>query len=211
VISCRLSGLKKILCIGAHSDDIEIGCGGTIIKLIKKEPGVEVYWFVFSAAGDRGREAERSAREFLDRAKVAKIQLLKHRESYFPEQWALIKDAFEKLHTQCDPDLIFTHFRDDRHQDHRMLSDLTWNTFRNHLILEYEVFKYDGDLAQPNFYVPLDEKTCSAKVKMIVRNFKTQTSKHWFTEDAFLGIMRIRGIECASHYGEAFYCRKMII
>jgi LmbE family N-acetylglucosaminyl deacetylase len=211
VIGCRLARLRKILCIGAHSDDIGIGCGGTIIKLIKQEPNVKVHWFVFSAIGDRRREAERSAREFLHRARISKIQLFEHRESYFPEQWAQIKDAFERLHKQFDPDLIFTHFRDDRHQDHRVMSDLTWNAFRNHLILEYEVFKYDGDLAQPNFYVPLDKKTCSTKVKMILRNFESQASKHWFTEDAFLGILRIRGIECASRYAEAFYCRKMII
>ena len=199
------------MCVGAHSDDIEIGCGGSIIRLISQNPDVEVRWFVFSAAGNRGREARKSAGEFLTGAGSFRVQLYRFRESYFPGQWTAIKDAVENIKTHYDPDVIFTHFREDRHQDHRMLSDLTWNTFRNHLILEYEVLKYDGDIAQPNFYVPLAKKTCEIKVETILRNFKTQTPKNWFSGDAFLGILRIRGIECASHYAEAFHCRKLVL
>jgi LmbE family N-acetylglucosaminyl deacetylase len=211
VISCRLEQLKRILCVGAHSDDIEIGCGGTILKLIDQNPDIEIYWSVFSAPGDRRQEAEKSARDFLGGARASRIQFFEFHESYFPDQWASIKSVFEQLRMECDPDLIFTHFRDDRHQDHHILSDLAWNAFRNHLILEYEVFKYDGDLAQPNVYVPLEEKIGRLKVETILRNFKTQASKHWFTEDAFLGLLRIRGIECVSRYAEAFYCRKLIL
>ena len=211
MISCRLSQIKRILCFGAHSDDIEIGCGGSIIKLISENPDAEVRWFIFSADRNRGREARKSAAEFLDGARVSKVQLFRFHESYFPGQWTLIKDAVEKIRMQYNPDLIFTHFHEDRHQDHRVLSDLAWNAFRDHLILEYEVPKYDGDVGQPNFYVPLAKRTCESKIEIILRNFKTQASKNWFSADVFFGMLRIRGIECASRYAEAFYCRKAIL
>lgn len=211
MMGCKFSQLKTILCIGAHSDDIEIGCGGTILKLINLEPSVEVYWYVFSAAGRRHGEAKRSACEFLRGVRASRFKCFEFRESYFPSQWASIKDVFEKLSTRIHPDVIFTHFRGDRHQDHSLLSDLTWNAFRDHLIMEYEVPKYDGDLGQPNCYVPLEERVCHLKVESIVRNFTTQTAKHWFTNDTFLGMLRIRGIECAARYAEAFYCRKLVL
>jgi LmbE family N-acetylglucosaminyl deacetylase len=207
----QFTGVKKVLCLGAHSDDIEIGCGGTLLKLIQQLPELEFYWFVFSAKGLRSTEARRSAREFLRGAKQSRIQLRDFRESYFPSQWAAIKEAFEELKVRFEPDLIFTHHRDDRHQDHSILSDLTWNSFRHHLILEYEIPKYDGDLGQPNLFVPLDEKICQAKISALLRNFKSQTSKHWFTTDTLSGMLRIRGVECAAGNAEAFYCRKLIL
>lgn len=208
---CKLSGVKKVLCLGAHSDDIEIGHGGTILKLIRECPGIEVFWFVFSGTGERRQEACLSAREFLQGAKVGGIQVADFRESYFPDQWASIKDAFEEVKKQFDPDLIFTHCRSDRHQDHVVISNLAWNTFRNHLILEYEVPKYDGDLGHPNVFVPLDEDLCHAKVGAILRNFPTQASRQWFAGDTFMSMLRIRGIECAAGHAEAFYCRKMVL
>jgi LmbE family N-acetylglucosaminyl deacetylase len=207
----RLSDLKRILCIGAHGDDIEIGCGGTLLKLMRDRQDIEFYWYVFSASAERRREAQESACEVLNGSKVKRIEIGNYRESYFPAQWDLIKNAFEKLKSQFDPDLVFTHCHGDRHQDHSALSDLTWNTFRDHFILEYEIPKYDGDLGQPNVFFRLDDQIAGSKVNAILKNYPSQQTKHWFTEDALLGLMRVRGIECASKYAEAFYCRKLVL
>jgi LmbE family N-acetylglucosaminyl deacetylase len=135
------------------------------------------------------------------------------RDAFFPAQGEAIKGVFEKLKKKVQPDLVFTHHRDDRHQDHRVLSDLAWNTFRDHVILEYEIPKYDGDLGSPNFYVKLDEDTCHRKTEQLNTFFQTQSNKHWFSSDTFLSLMRLRGMECAStsKYAEAFYCRKVVL
>jgi len=210
MIACNFAQVRKVLCLGAHSDDIEIGCGGAVLKLLRQQPGIEFLWFIGSADGERRNEAERSAGEFLRAAQSADIRFGGFRESYFPEQWGALKQAIEEIKGRFNPDLIFSHWRDDRHQDHRTISDLTWNTFRNHLILEYEIPKYDGDLGQPNIFIPLDADICEAKVGAVQRNFASQASKHWFTPDTFRSLMRIRGIECVSTYAEAFYCKKMI-
>lgn len=205
------SELRKVLCIGAHSDDIEIGCGGTILKLVQSCPEIEFLWFVASAESERRHEAQESAAEFLRNAHGAELRFGGFRESYFPDQWREIKAAVENLKNRFEPDLIFTHHRDDRHQDHKTISDLTWNSFRNHMILEYEVPKYDGDLGQPNIFSPLDPEVCRIKGNIIVRHFHSQISKNWFTESTFQAMARIRGIECASEYAEAFYGRKFVI
>ncbi len=204
--------LSTVLCLGAHSDDIEIGCGGTILKLAQECGGLNVFWVVFSAEGGRSREARSSAQAFLRGIDRKKIVIKQFRNSFFPFDGARIKEYFEQLKRVCQPDLVFTHYRDDRHQDHRVLSDLAWNTFRNHLILEYEIPKYDGDLGIPNLFVPLEDKLCRAKVEYLCRFFQTQSNKHWFSADLFFSLMRLRGIECASttKYAEAFYCRKMV-
>ncbi|HKX62554.1 MAG TPA: PIG-L deacetylase family protein [Verrucomicrobiae bacterium] len=204
---------RKILCLGAHSDDIEIGCGGTLRRLIAERPGIEIWWQVFSATGERKREAEASAADFLAGVKERRIVTGEFRESYFPQDWALIKDEFEHLKQEFEPDLILTHWRDDRHQDHRVLSDLAWNTFRNHTILEYEIPKYDGDLGQPNYYVTLDESICRGKVTAILQHFRSQASRAWFTEDTFFALMRLRGIECGARarFAEAFHARKLVV
>ena len=151
MFTCQLAGLKKVLCIGAHGDDIEIGCGATLLKLMRDRQDIEFYWYIFSANGQRRHEVRRSASEYLDRTKISKIQIGNYRESYFPAQWNLIKNSFEKLKGRFDPDAVFTHYHADRHQDHSVLSDLTWNTFRNHLILEYEIPKYDDLMAGNEF------------------------------------------------------------
>src|ERR1700690_2144855 len=153
MMSLRLDGVKRLLCLGAHSDDIEIGCGATIRKLTRKRPGLAVWWVVFTAEGERQAEAKNSARAFLREASKSHVIIKQFRNGYFPFEGAVIKDFFESLKSRVKPDLVFTHFRNDRHQDHRLVSDLTWNTFRDHLILEYEIPKYDGDLASPNFFV----------------------------------------------------------
>lgn len=202
----------RILCLGAHSDDIEIGCGGTIQKLIEEVPKTHFFWVVLSGDGKRGKEAYEGARVFLNTVKLKKIDVQQFRESYFPFIGARIKDYFEKLKEEFSPDIVFTHYTNDAHQDHRLVSNLTWNTFRDHFILEYEVPKYDGDLGTPNMYVYLDETIVQRKIKFICDVFQTQKRKKWFTEETFRSILRIRGVESNSpnNYAEAFYCRKIV-
>jgi LmbE family N-acetylglucosaminyl deacetylase len=207
-----LSAAKRILCVGAHSDDIEIGCGGTLLKILRDHRDVEVLWVVFSGTEARAEEARRSAAKFLEQAATQTIVVDGFEDSLFPSAGPAIKAAFERLKS-FQPDLIFTHYRDDRHQDHRVLSDLAWNTFRSHVILEYEVPKYDGDLGIPNAFVPLDESLAKRKAELLCELFQTQGNRHWFSEDTFLALMRLRGIECASEtrYAEAFHCRKLTL
>lgn len=205
-------GTLRLLCIGAHSDDLEIGCGGTVMNLIARFP-VEVTWVVLSGAGSREREARASAKRFLKGAKRADIRVASFRDGYLPTVHTEVKDYFETLKRDVSPDLIFTHAGHDLHQDHRLVSELTWNTFRNHMVLEYEIVKYDGGLGSPNGFVPLDLKTCRKKVRLLMQGFATQRSKRWFTEDAFMALLRIRGIECNAPEGhaEAFYVRKFVL
>ena len=203
----------KILCLGAHSDDIEIGCGGSILKLIDAHPGTEVHWIVFSSTRDREKEAQTSAELFLQKAKSRNVVVKTFRDSFFPYIGADIKAYFEELKQEISPDVIFTHYRHDLHQDHRLISELTWNTFRNHMILEYEIIKYDGDLGSPNTFIHLDAETCRKKVEYIMRVFKSQGQRSWFSEDAFLSILRIRGLESNAQekFAEAFFTRKLVI
>jgi LmbE family N-acetylglucosaminyl deacetylase len=204
----------KLLCLGAHSDDIEIGCGGTILQLLSAYSNLNVVWVVFSSGREREREARASAARFLKQAKRSKkVIVKKFRDGFFPYQGTKIKEFFEAIKKDVNPDLIFTHYRDDRHQDHRTISDLTWNTWRQHLILEYEIPKYDGDLGSPNCFVPLKKEICARKIKYICDVFQTQGNKAWLTEDTFQAILRLRGVECAApdKYAEAFYCRKLIL
>jgi LmbE family N-acetylglucosaminyl deacetylase len=207
-----LGSLRRVLCLGAHSDDIEIGVGGTLLKLACEVPDIEIYWVVFSAPGLRAEEARRSADEFLASVARKQVRIGSFRESYFPSEWPSIKEWFEEIKAEFDPEVVFTHYRDDRHQDHRILSDLAWNTFRNHLILEYEILKYDGDLGCPNLFMPLSEQLCARKVELLLKHFQTQSTKHWFSRDTFEAMLRIRGIECVSSTGraEAFYGRKLV-
>ena len=202
----------KILCLGAHSDDIEIGCGGTILKLIENYPNLGFYWVVFSATPHREQEAIASANLFLNNIKAKNVVIKNFRDGFFPYIGQEIKEYFEQLKQQFSPDIIFTHYRQDLHQDHRLISDLTWNTFRDHLILEYEISKYDGDLGHPNFFVHLNDDLCRQKIQYLFDAFPTQHNNHWFTEETFLSMLRLRGVESnAPHkYAEAFHCRKMV-
>ena len=205
--------MRRVLCLGAHSADIEIGAGGTLLKLAAEIPDLEIWWVVFSAPGARADEARRSADDFLSGVTRKQVEVGAFRESYFPSEWPSIKDWLEEIKRNFNPDVVFTHYRDDRHQDHRVLSDLAWNTLRNHLILEYEILKYDGDLGSPNVFVHLSEQLCRRKIELLLKHFATQSTKHWFTSDSFEAMHRIRGIECVSATGraEAFYCRKMAL
>jgi LmbE family N-acetylglucosaminyl deacetylase len=198
-------GPLKVLAIGSHADDIEIGCGATLLRLAGDVPGLELHWVVLSAAGERADEARASAEAY-----GAEVDVQEFRDAFFrygPE----VKEYFEALKSRLEPDLVFTHHDGDRHQDHRLVAELTWNTFRNHLILEYEIPKYDGDLGTPNVFFAVDEEVARRKVELLLESFPSQRGKRWFTEDLFLALMRLRGMECnaASGLAEAFYARKL--
>ena len=203
----------RVLCLGAHSDDIEIGCGATLLRLAGRRPRPEFRWVVWSAAGQREHEALRGAKQFLGSAATDAVRVHAFRDGYFPAQFAELKDAFESLAREFRPDLVFTHARDDQHQDHRVVSDLTWNTFRNQLILEYEIPKWDGDLGRPNFYVPVSKAMASRKARGLLSVFGSQRTKDWFSEATFLGLMHLRGMECraADGHAEAFHARKITL
>ncbi|HEV7717315.1 MAG TPA: PIG-L deacetylase family protein [Steroidobacteraceae bacterium] len=206
-------GALEVLCIGAHSDDVEIGCGGTLLELLDRKTPVNVTWVVLSGIGAREQEARASAGRFLAKARRRSILVEKFRDGYFPTQHSELKDYFETLKGQVSPDIIFTHVRDDLHQDHRTVAELTWNTFRNHLVLEYEIVKYDGGLGSPNAFMPVSPVNCRRKARLLMRGFATQRSKRWFTEDTFMAMLRIRGIECnaPSGHAEGFYVRKVVL
>jgi LmbE family N-acetylglucosaminyl deacetylase len=203
----------RILCLGAHSDDLEIGCGGSILKILRSSDDIEVNWIVFSGRGKRKKEATKSAELFLKNAKKTNIEVQNYKDGFFPYIGYKIKTGFEKIKKSFSPDIIFTHYKNDFHQDHRLISELTWNTFRDHLIFEYEIIKYDGDLSAPNVFVHLNDGECRKKVEYILKIFKSQGERSWFTEDTFLSIMRVRGIESNSpeKFAEGFYCRKIVV
>jgi len=203
----------KLLAIGAHSDDIEIGCGGTLLRLIEQESVSQIYWVVLTGETKRAAEASQSADALLGEVPGKHVILNDFRDGYFPYDGAEIKGFFEELKSHLKPDVIFTHQRFDLHQDHRVTCELTWNTFRDHLILEYEIPKYDGDMGVPNVFVPLSESLTRKKIDHLMRHFASQTSKRWFKEDLFSGLLRLRGMECNSptSYAEAFYCRKAML
>jgi len=200
----------RLLCLGAHCDDIEIGCGGTILTLAASDRKIEVYWVVFGSDEQRKQEASKSAAAFLENVAARKVVIHEFRDGFFPYVGAELKDCFEQLRAELSPDLILSHYRHDLHQDHRLVSELTWNTFRDHLILEFEIPKYDGDFGSPNLFVPLDESVCRRKIDYILGSFNSQSEKHWFSRELFSAILRLRGMEAnaASGHAEGFYCRK---
>jgi LmbE family N-acetylglucosaminyl deacetylase len=204
---------RRLLLIGSHSDDVEIGCGGTILRLAESSPDLEAIWVVLGAHGDRANEALKSAEAFLAAVDARTVLVKDFRDGFFPYVGGSVKDFFEELKRDFAPDLILTHQRHDLHQDHRLVSELTWNTFRDHLILEYEVPKYDGDLGAPNLFVHLTKELAARKVAILLDHFGTQLDRRWFTEDLFLSMMRIRGMEsnAPERYAEAFYCRKAVL
>lgn len=202
-----------ILFLGAHCDDVEIGCGATVLRLIEAYPDADFQWVIFSSDEKRAAETRRAAGMLMAGATRSNVTIKTFRNSFFPYIGIELKEFFEELKRSINPDVVFTHHRDDRHQDHRTLSDLTWNSFRSHLIVEYEIPKYDGDLGQPNLYVPVTEVMIQRKIETLMACYATQANHQWFTPDTFAGLMRIRGIECDSPtgYAEAFHARKMIV
>jgi hypothetical protein len=203
--------LSRVLCLGAHADDLEIGCSGTLLTLIEQNRRVAVTWVVFSAGGERAREALESARTLLASVEDKEIIVKDFRDGFLPHQGAQVKEAFEEIKARVAPDVIFTHHRQDLHQDHQLIADLTWQTFRDHLILEYEVPKYDGDLGAPNVFVPLPEPVCRRKIAHILASFPSQAGRRWFREDVFTALLRLRGLEAnaPTDHAEAFYVRKL--
>ncbi|HEY6639025.1 MAG TPA: PIG-L deacetylase family protein [Solirubrobacterales bacterium] len=203
----------RALAIGAHPDDIEIGCAGTILKLIEEGSLSEIRWVVLSGEGERAREARRSAEALLEGLPGSDVVICDFPDGFFPYEGKRIKDFFEELKADFSPDVVLTHQRGDLHQDHRISCELTWNTFRDHLILEYEVPKYDGDMSAPNTFVPLPERLSRRKIDHLMNHFGSQRSKRWFREDLFSGLLRLRGMECnsPSAHAEAFFCRKAVL
>ena len=210
---CRPGQHLSVLCLGAHSDDIEIGVGGTLLEWMQQGIDLEINWCVLSAVGPRKAEALASAQDFIAGAVRQQVETLSFRDGFFPVDSAEIKGWFELLKERVRPDIIFTHRRDDGHQDHRETSRLTWNTFRDHLILEYEIPKWDGDLGRPNLYSPLSATAMARKVELLMRHFASQRSKHWFDEETFRGLARLRGMECRaeSRYAEGFCGYKLLL
>jgi LmbE family N-acetylglucosaminyl deacetylase len=211
--SLDLGRAARVLAIGCHADDVEIGCGGTLLALIEARPELDVTWLVLGAAGERAAEARASAAAFLAAAASSKVIVEGFRDGFFPYLGPTVKERFEELKGEVSPDLILTHAGIDLHQDHRLVSELTWNTFRDHAILEYEVPKWDADLAAPNVYVPLSDEIVARKVELLLEHFPSQRDKHWFTDDLFRSLMRLRGMEAnsPSRYAEAFRCRKLVL
>jgi len=210
----RNASALKVLCIGCHSDDIEIGCGGTILQMLSTNPKLDFTWMTFAHGNsEREGEARKSAELFLKKANKKEVIVKNFKDGFFPFEGSKIKTIFEEEMKQVNPDVVFTHNRKDAHQDHRLVADFTWNTFRNHLLLEYEIPKYDGDLGQPNVFMPLDEECYQNKVAYLMEAFASQRSKHWFAPETFLALMRLRGMECnaPTAYAEAFYGRKMVL
>jgi LmbE family N-acetylglucosaminyl deacetylase len=204
--------VRRVLALGAHADDIEIGCGATLLGL-QRSSELEVAWVVLSADGIRESEARASAERFLEGASSCTIEIRGFRDGYLPYEGNAVKDVFEELKRELDPQLILTHGRHDLHQDHRLVCELTWNTWRDHVILEYEIPKYDGDLGAPNMFVPVSEELAREKVELLLESFPSQRGKHWFEAELFLGLMRVRGMEAhaPAGYAEAFACRKLLL
>ena len=203
----------RVLALGAHADDIEIGCGGTVLDLVGQDRVAAATWVVFSGSEERAAEAQSSAAAFLDGVAERTVSVHGFRDGFLPYEGAAVKDVFERLKHEVDPDLVLTHRGGDAHQDHRLVSELTWNTFRDHLILEYEIPKYDGDLGRPNLFVPLGEPAYRRKIELLQKGFPSQQGKAWFTEDTFLALMRLRGMEAnaPSRHAEGFFCRKLVL
>ena len=203
----------QLLFLGAHCDDIEIGCGGTLLKLMEHYKISQVHWVVFTSNKTRKKEAVNSAETFMESIEHKNIKIYDYEDGFLPSVWSAIKKEFETIKTSFSPDIIFTHYRDDLHQDHRLVNELTWNTFRNHLIYEYEIPKYDGDLGNPNVFVPLEAEYLEKKKQILLKAFKSQLNKQWFDESLLMSVLRLRGVQCASQskYAEAFYNRKALL
>jgi LmbE family N-acetylglucosaminyl deacetylase len=213
MFSLELPEPRTFLCLGAHCDDIEIGCGGALAQWARRYPNARLVWAVFSGNAERIAETRAAAAALLGSS--TRVEIVPHdfRDSHFPAQLAGIKEAVEALSRQVDPSVVLTHHEHDRHQDHRVICELTWNTFRNHLILEYEIPKYDGDLGRPNVFIPLAAELARAKADTLVETFRSQRGRDWFTPDLFTALMRLRGIECRSPSGfaEGFFARKLVL
>jgi len=213
MIKLGLDGIRSVLCIGAHADDIEIGCGGTILKLLEEHDDLHVHWVVLSCDGERRSEALRSAEKFLEKAGKKSVIARSFTDAFFPYEGGAIKTFFNEIAETIDPDIVLTHRLEDRHQDHRIVAELTWNTFRNHLILEYEIPKYEADLGSPNVYTSLNRSHCEKKIETIIETYASQLTKSWFSPETFWAMLHLRGIEAGpqTDFAEGLYCRKLTV
>jgi len=213
MLTFPLQQARRVLCLGAHPDDIEIGCGGGLLTLLEEPERVDVCWVVFSGSEARAEEARRSADRFLTNAKHRLVEICDFPDRWFPYSGEALKNRVHEIAGEFSPDLIFSHRRKDQHQDHRLLAELTWHAFRDHLILEYEIPKYEGDLGQPNLFVPLSEEAATRKVETITEVFRSQHDKYWFDPQTLWSLLRLRGLECRSSSGfaEGFHCRKLVL
>jgi LmbE family N-acetylglucosaminyl deacetylase len=201
-----------VLCIGAHCDDIEIGCGGTLLALQQRHARLRVHWLILSSEPARRAEALRSAHAFVRPAARGEVRVHDLPDGHLPAHYAQVKALFADLRRAVEPDCVLSHHGADRHQDHALLSEVTWQTFRDHIIWEYEIPKYDGDLVTPNVYVPLPAELAQRKVDTIIKVFASQRGKPWFRRENLLALMHLRGLECRadSGFAEAFHGRKLV-
>jgi LmbE family N-acetylglucosaminyl deacetylase len=205
------SPTPSVLCLGAHCDDIEIGCAAAVSKIARSVSNVHIDWVIFSSTEERRSESEKAAKRIAGAASNLNLHFFDFRDGFMPYAGSAPKDKLTDLSQEWSPDVVFTHYRDDAHQDHRLVSEITYNLFRNHLILEYEIPKYDGDIGRPNVFVPLTKEDGDAKVEILLDSFASQANKHWFTDETFRSLLRLRGIESGREnvYAEAFFCRKL--
>ncbi|HEU5297042.1 MAG TPA: PIG-L deacetylase family protein [Burkholderiaceae bacterium] len=203
----------RVLCLGAHSDDIEIGCAGTLLRWLREYERVDLTWCVLSAGGERAAEATRSARALTRRASSCNVLLGEFEDGCLPADYRRVKDFLTELRSRGDVDVVLTHCLEDRHQDHRLVAELTWQIWRDHLVLEYEIPKYEGDLGHPNLLVSLPPALVKRKIDHLLRHFASQRSKSWFSAQTFEALMRIRGVEAraASGWAEGFQMRKAVL
>ena len=213
MIELEIGTGRNLLVLGAHCDDIEIGVGGTILRLAAEGRLASVTWAVMTSTPERAAEARSSAAAFLDGIAETRVEVASFRDGFLPYEGAEVKEHFEWLKGEVRPDLVLTHRRADVHQDHRLVAELTWNTWRDHLVLEYEIPKYEGDLGAPNLFVPLDGEICERKVELLHKHFPSQTGRRWFSADTFMSVLRLRGLECnsPSDHAEGLYVRKAIV
>lgn len=201
----------NVLCLGAHADDIEIGAGATLLTWIASGAELDLHWCVASAGGERAQEARASAQDFLAGAAKSTIELGVFRDAYFPYEGANLKQWVEAQKQRFEPDIVLTHCANDAHQDHRLINELTWNAWRDAVVLEYEIPKWDGDLGRPNVYIAIDETTLAKKITLLEKHFASQRSKDWFDAETFRSLARLRGVECRTRYAEAFYAKKLLV
>ena len=200
----------SLLAIGAHPDDIEIGAGGTLLSLAESNPGLQARYVVLTGTERRQQEARAAAHAFLPTADLT-VELNGLPEGRLPGVWHEVKEALELVARSCSPDVVIAPSRGDAHQDHRTIAEIVPTVFRDQLCLAYEITKWDGDLGRPSVYFPLSGETAMRKVELLHKHFPSQQNRDWWDDQVFLGLARLRGMECRAPYAEGFFCTKSII
>ena len=211
MIGLRAGVVNSIVVLGAHCDDIAIGAGGTLLTLCSAVPGIRVDALVLSGGGTEREDEERAALAAFCPGADLELTVLKLPDGRLPAHWDEAKDAMEELRSRTDPDLVLAPRTEDAHQDHRGLATLVPTAFRDHLVLGYEIVKWDGDLGRPVAYQPLTTEVAEQKVRLLQEHYPSQRHRPWYDREAFLGLARIRGIECHAHYAEGFSVTKAVL